>query len=214
MNQEIYNEDYFERGEKLCKSCYTNYKWLPDLTIPMAQNIIAELKLNETDKVLDYGCAKGYLVKALRHFNIKAFGCDISRYAFENRDAEIERFCMLITDEQNSIPFMFDFDWLITKDVLEHLTEKELAVFLKQIKGRFKHCFHIIPLGDELTGFAVPEYDKDITHKLARSYTWWIKQFVDNGWKIKTFSFTCSGIKEKWTTKYPNGNGFFTFEKI
>jgi len=68
-----YDEEYFESGLATGKSCYLNYRWLPELTIKMAHNIIRYLDLKENEKILDYGCAKGYLVKAFRILDIEAY---------------------------------------------------------------------------------------------------------------------------------------------
>ena len=70
-NYEDYDEDYFERGLSSGKSGYDNYRWLPELTIKFAYKIIKELNLREGDRVLDYGCAKGFFVKALRILDIR-----------------------------------------------------------------------------------------------------------------------------------------------
>ena len=78
--KELYDENYFERGLQLGISGYTAYSWMPELTLKMANFLIEDLDLKE-NKVLDYGCAKGYLVKALRHYGITAFGYDASKYA-------------------------------------------------------------------------------------------------------------------------------------
>ena len=41
----IYNGDYFERGAETGVSLYSNYRWLPELTIPMCHHIIQFLNL-------------------------------------------------------------------------------------------------------------------------------------------------------------------------
>src|SRR3990167_2449572 len=84
----VYDDAYFLRGAETGKSLYTNYRWLPDLTIPMAKRIIEHLGF-EGDKsttILDYGCSRGYLVRALRGFGYKAYGVDVSAWAIENAD--------------------------------------------------------------------------------------------------------------------------------
>ena len=40
ISSEKYDKDYFKNGIASGKSCYSNYRWLPELTIPMAYNII------------------------------------------------------------------------------------------------------------------------------------------------------------------------------
>ena len=63
---DFYNEDYYENGLALGCSGYSNYRWIPELTIPMAYHIINGLNISENSRILDYGCAKGYLVSAFK----------------------------------------------------------------------------------------------------------------------------------------------------
>tara|TARA_R100000750_G_scaffold62354_1_gene55854 strand:+ start:1557 stop:2195 length:639 start_codon:yes stop_codon:yes gene_type:complete len=207
---EKYDKDYFENGLVMGISCYLNYRWLPELTIKMAHNIIKYLNIDNKETVLDYGCAKGYLVKALRILDIETYGTDISSYAIKNVDPEVRDFCHLMRD---TIPIKFPeyFDWTITKDVLEHLTEKELNIFLLCSSHITKKCFHIIPLGNT-TGFIIPDYNFDKTHVLAKPIEWWKKKFEKYGWEVLSFEYSVRGIKDNWTQKYPKGNGFFTLK--
>ena len=210
-NADDFNKDYFENGVVTGKSGYTNYQWMPELTIKLAYNIIKYLGLEDEHEVLDFGCAKGYLVKALRILDIKAYGVDISKYAIEMADSEVRDYLRL-ADKNNIIPFDKTFDWLITKDVLEHMTEDALDNFLKVSRKAAKNSFHVIPLGDEKECFVIPAYELDTTHVLKKPKDWWIDRFEKAGWKLKTFCYCVPGIKENWTSQYEKGNGFFVFE--
>ena len=64
MTMNIYDKNYYECGIESGKSLYTNYRWMPELTIPMCSRMIEHLKISSRDKILDFGCAKGYSVKA------------------------------------------------------------------------------------------------------------------------------------------------------
>ncbi len=88
MGKEEFDRDYFERGIASGKSLYENYRWIPELTIPMAMTYIDTLGLKKEDRILDFGCAKGYVVKALRMLHRKAWGCDVSDYAIESSDQD------------------------------------------------------------------------------------------------------------------------------
>jgi len=210
-NADDFNKDYFENGVVTGKSGYTNYQWMPELTIKLAHNIIKYLGFKDEHEVLDFGCAKGYLVKALRILDIKAYGIDISKYAIEMADSEVRDYLRL-ADKNSIIPFDKTFDWLITKDVLEHMTEDALDNFLKVSRKVAKNSFHVIPLGDEKECFVIPAYELDVTHVLKKSKDWWINKFEKAGWKLKTFCYRVPGIKENWTSQYEKGNGFFVFE--
>ena len=69
---EVYDADYFLRGKQTGRSLYENYRWLPDLTIPMVAAMIRHLGIKPDDKILDFGCARGYVVKAFREMGYRA----------------------------------------------------------------------------------------------------------------------------------------------
>ena len=104
ISSQFYDASYFNKGIETKKSCYTNYTWMPDLTIPMAYKMIKYLNINEKDMILDFGCSMGFLVKALRKLDVKAFGVDISSYAINNCDLEAKNYCKLMSDK-NYLPF-------------------------------------------------------------------------------------------------------------
>jgi len=207
---EFYDKDYYEDGICAGKSCYVNYRWMPELTIKLAYNLIKHLNLNEHDTLLDYGCAKGYLVKALRILDVDAFGCDSSRYAIKNVDSEVRDFCYNVENKDDVINQ--NYDWLVTKDVLEHMTEDDIDKMLTESKQKIRKMFHVIPLG--LDGkFIVPEYHDDPSHIQIQSKEWWINKFKEHGWDVVLFTYKVSGIKSNWTEKYEKGNGFFTLRR-
>ena len=79
-----FDKDYFTDGLTKGISCYENYRWIPELTYPMAHSFYNFLELRKNSNVLEYGCANGFLVKCLKDFGVNSFGVDISSYAIEN----------------------------------------------------------------------------------------------------------------------------------
>jgi len=59
--------------------------------IPVAEGIVARFGLKPGDRIIDIGCAKGFLVKDLMGVcpGIQAFGLDISEYALINCEPEV-----------------------------------------------------------------------------------------------------------------------------
>ena len=110
----LYNEDYFERGNELNISGYSNYRWIPELTIPLAFRIIELLQITREESILDYGCAKGYLVKALRLLYRDAYGYDISSYALQCAPNDVRKYLT-----SNKEDLKGNYTWIIAKDVLE-----------------------------------------------------------------------------------------------
>ena len=195
-----YDEDYFENGIASGKSLYTNYRWIPELTIPMCCDLKALLGLD--GKVLDYGCAKGYMVKALRLLGVDAYGYDISEYAINKAPHETAQYL------HNTLPDN-KFNWVIAKDVLEHIDYAFLHNALQNINC--KNLFVAVPLGKN-GKYNVPDYDVDTTHNIAESLDWWVDRLGDAGFKVTYKGYSFGRLKQNWAS-YPNGNGFLIGEK-
>ena len=206
-----YNEDYYERGLITGVSGYINFSWMPELTIRMAHFLIANLKITSNDKVLDFGCAKGYLVKALRLLDIPAYGVDVSEYAISQVDSAVKEYCHQISGPEDLFKGGKKYDWLISKDVFEHISEHELRAILEFSKKFISNMFVVVPLAaDDISGkYIVPEYDRDVTHIIAKSREWWSGLFKEMGWSVREFHYNFKGCKENWTGQFPDGNGFF-----
>ena len=211
MDPKFFDKDYFERGTVSKKSCYTNYRWIPELTIPLAYNLIKNLKIKENDKIIDFGCSKGYLVKALRLLNIEAYGLDISEYAISQVDPDTKKFCKLI-DKENYAPFNLHFDWVISKDVMEHMTLDAIKLFLNTFAKNSSKMFHVIPLGDDKK-FRIGDMHLDKSHIQIHDEDWWEDIFLQSGWKLLNLSYEMKGVKDNWSEYHPKGNGFFTLGK-
>lgn len=56
---------------------------------PVARDIITHFGLKPGDRVLDVGCAKGFLVKDLVAEGIDAYGIDVSKYALMHCEPEV-----------------------------------------------------------------------------------------------------------------------------
>lgn len=206
-----YDEDYYERGVVVGKSGYMNYSWMPELTIRMAHFMIMNLGIDKGHRVLDYGCAKGYLVRALRLLGINAEGVDVSRYAIDNVDGAVKAHCRLIADTADAQCFKGKYDLMIAKDVFEHILEDDLRILLKHAHPNCRRMFVAVPVAadDHCNSFIIPEYNKDITHVTIKSVGWWDRLFEDCGWKIDQFSYSFAGVKENWTGAWADGNAFY-----
>lgn len=199
-----FDEDYFQRGLQTGKSLYENYRWLPELTIPMAMSMIDYLNIHRHASVLDYGSCYGMLVKAMRLLCRDAYGCDISEHAIISADHDIKQYMKLIDDDV--IPFDHQFDFCIAKDVLEHIPYEQINFVLHSISQKCKTLFIIIPLGDG-EKFIIPQMEIDKTHIIRQPMDWWINKALQY-FHIGSTEYIIEGIKENWTGIYPKGNGF------
>ena len=208
----IYDSDYYERGLETGKSCYQNYRWVPELTIPMAMTIIDYLEIKRNEMVLDFGCAKGYLVKALRLLYRKAYGIDISYYAISHIDEEIKQFCYLGTLNGKKILPVKEFSICIAKDVFEHINKTDLIEILKNIPS--ERLFAVIPLGDQEGRFISLKNQLDPTHIICEPVDWWLNFFAIQKWEVEKFTYKIQGIKDSYYETHPKAHGFFTLRKV
>lgn len=192
---EVFDRDYYENGLLSGKSWYDNYRWMPEKVFPAAAYIKG---LCPHGKVLDFGCAKGFLVHALRLLGLDAFGYDTSEYAIENAHPATKPF--LSTGFQAG-----PFDLVFAKDVFEHIEKPVLAITLCSIRSICSAALFVVPLGDN-GRYRIPEYHCDRSHLVAEDEEWWINKFVSAGFSIKDFAYKAPGIKDNWTEKHPYGN--------
>lgn len=208
---ERYGHDYFERGIETGVSGYSNYRWIPELTIPLCDSIADWAGISKNDTILDYGCAKGYIVNGFRLLHYKCFGVDISQYAIDQALPETRQFVRLIDSVNEDVISMFGlngmFDWIVCKDVLEHIDNDHLYDVLRFFKRSARSFAVIVPLGNGTT-FNIPSYENDETHVIRRPLEWWSSMFKASGLSVMSKSYGESHIKDNYSM-YENGNGFF-----
>jgi hypothetical protein len=104
---------------------------------------------------------------------------------------------------------------MLAKDVFEHLVADELKELLERAHRHVRKLFVAVPLAaDDSSGkYLVPQYDDDITHRLAKSMGWWTALFNEGGWRVARASHEFPGCKENWTRTWANANGFFVVER-
>jgi SAM-dependent methyltransferase len=82
-----YGQEYFDGPREYGYGGYRyDGRW-----IPVARDMVAHFGLKPGDRVLDIGCAKGFLVKDLMQVcpGLEAFGIDISEYALMHCEREV-----------------------------------------------------------------------------------------------------------------------------
>ena len=202
-----YDADYFLRGKETGKSLYSNYRWLPDLTLPMTRTIADHLGIDYADTVLDFGCARGYTVKALRLLGYAAWGYDVSKWALENADEEVREY--LIADE--STLWSYGFDWVLAKDVLEHVEDVDNTIDYIMDAAR-KGIFVVVPLSHDGKRYDVPDYEVDVTHIHRRPLQWWVGHMHRPGWSVEG-RYRLRGVKDNYS-KFSTGNGIITCRRL
>jgi ubiquinone/menaquinone biosynthesis C-methylase UbiE len=103
--------------------------------IPVAQDFVSHFSLKPGDRVLDVGCAKGFLVKDLLSVcpGLEVFGLDISEYALMKCEAEVVG--RLHLGNATKLPFPDNsFAAVISLNTVHNLERGELITALKEIE--------------------------------------------------------------------------------
>ena len=206
----MFDRDYYERGIETGKSCYQNYRWMPEPTLSMAMAIVDALNLKPHHLILDYGCAKGYLVKALRILHRQAWGVDISLYALSQVDKEVNGYCATLDKLYKLSTFPQKFTHCIAKDVFEHIPKEELSQIIRLLPA--DKMFVVVPLGKK-GKYIAPSNDLDPTHVICEDQYWWKNLFESNGWNVIGIQPLIKGIKDSYRELYPFAHGFYFLER-
>jgi SAM-dependent methyltransferase len=173
----LYGYDYFDGHRKYGFGGYHyDGRW-----IPVAKNIREHYKLNPGALVLDVGCAKGYLVHALYHEGMQAFGVDISRYALRHCPTDIigrisYGDILDLCYPDNS------FDLVISINTIHNIHESLISLCFKEIlRVSKKHCFITVD------SYYTEEQRKDfeawcLTAKTHMYPEEWVKTFKENNY--------------------------------
>jgi ubiquinone/menaquinone biosynthesis C-methylase UbiE len=102
--------------------------------VPVAKDIVAHFDLKPGDRVLDIGCAKGFLVKDLMIAcpGIEAFGLDISEYALKHCEPEVVG--RLHLGSADNLPFPDNsFDCVISLNTIHNFKRDRAIVAMAEI---------------------------------------------------------------------------------
>lgn len=113
---------------------YGGYKY-DGRWVPVAKDMIAHFGLKPGDKVLDVGCAKGFLVNDMVEAlpGLEVYGLDISEYALMNCHENVVGRIHL--GSADSLPFPDDsFDAVICLDCIHNLPRDRAKIALQEIQ--------------------------------------------------------------------------------
>ncbi len=103
--------------------------------VPVARDIVDHFNLKKGDRVLDVGCAKGFLVKDLMLAcpGLDVFGIDISDYALKNCEPEV--IGRLHLGSADNLPFPDEsFQAVISLNTIHNLARDRALVALQEIE--------------------------------------------------------------------------------
>ncbi len=176
-----YDADYFERGLK--SNWERGYTW--ELFSDLFQRTAAYLTetFTEAESFLDAGCAKGFLVRALRERGKDCFGFDHSEWAVARADESVKPY--LGRAGADEVQFDREFDMLVACSLFESLTEEQIRSFLRRARVWTRHAlFAIIPTSAESSDEETrARDDRDFSHVTMRTRAWWHETFLAAGWR-------------------------------
>jgi glycosyltransferase involved in cell wall biosynthesis/2-polyprenyl-3-methyl-5-hydroxy-6-metoxy-1,4-benzoquinol methylase len=159
----LYNEHYFQTGCGPIPYDRTE-PWLTFFG-NIAEQVIRSLRPR---KVLDAGCAMGFLVESFWDRGVEAWGIDISPYAISRVRPDMRPFCAVgsLTD-----PLQGPFDIVVCTEVIEHIpSEHERTVAENLCAATSTILFSSTP-----SDFA------EATHFNVRPLIYWLRLFSEFG---------------------------------
>ena len=178
---EWFDADYFEHG---FKSNWTKgYHWsdFAGLFRDTAKFLVSTFP--EATSFLDAGCAKGFLVRALRELGKEAWGFDHSPWALERAEKVARPYLQLVSAEKAE--FNRSFDLTLAFSLLESLTEAQSLEFLRRAREWTSQAFVAVVLvcEDETRRERLLASDGDLSRVTILSRASWRQRFLDAGWK-------------------------------
>ena len=127
----MFGQEYFDGPREYG---YGGYKY-DGRWLPVAEDIIAHFNLKPGQKVLDVGCAKGFLVKDLMKAcpGLEVFGLDISEYAVKNCEPEVVG--RLHLGDARKLPFPDgSFDCVLSINTIHNFYREGAIIALKEVQ--------------------------------------------------------------------------------
>lgn len=126
-----FGEEYFDGPRAFGYGGYRyDGRWLP-----VAHDIVHHFGLRAGQRVLDIGCAKGFLVRDLRAVcpGLSVYGVDISLYALKHCEVEVSDYLGLANCE--ALPFKdMSFDAVVSINTLHNCDRNGVIRSLKEIQ--------------------------------------------------------------------------------
>jgi glycosyltransferase involved in cell wall biosynthesis len=178
---EWYDEAYFETGLK--SNWHGGYTW--SLFSGLFKEIATFLSgvFAEANSYLDIGCAKGFMVRALRESGRECWGFDHSPWAIDHAEESIKPF--LQRASVNDVDYNRQFDVLLALSIFESLTESQVLAFLSRARAWTRQGIFatITSFESEAQRLALCKDDRDGSHITMRTSEWWHKLFLRAGWR-------------------------------
>lgn len=157
-----FDEYYFAH---CCGRPYARDKAWLDFFGMIADRIVSDF---QPTRVLDAGCAWGFLVEALRARGVEADGIDISEFAISQVTPDVAPYCRVGSIAE---PFGTRYDLIVTMEVVEHMPPHEAD---RAVANLTTHTDTIL--------FSSSPFDlREPTHQSVRPSEGWAEAFARQG---------------------------------
>lgn len=115
---------------------YRGFKYNPRFWTPVVPDFQKDYRLTQGMKILDIGCAKGFMLYDLEQLipGTKTTRLEISEYAINNAHPRVKE--NLVVGDAKNLPFEENkFDLVIAKNTTHKLEHDECAEALREIQG-------------------------------------------------------------------------------
>ncbi len=162
--EEMFDRHYFDGGRKVGGYAREGY-W----DFPVHELTFRHILERRPESVIELGSARGYIVKRLQDYGIRAQGIDISNHCYLTRACED-----LIKWDLCKVPWPLgtkEFDLCVGVAILEHLPEEHLSNVFREItrvsrRGLFGISFDPMNEGDRTRCTIYPK-------------EWWVAKLVN-----------------------------------
>jgi predicted TPR repeat methyltransferase len=170
-----FDKDYFESHNKSNYGSYCDFPFFRDVARFIYDTITPS-------SVLEFGCARGFIIKWLRRLGVDAHGVDISEYAISTSPEEVKPYLEL-GDITNYVP-QRQYDLVLCLETIEHV---EPIDSLKVAKCLYdctrEYCLISTPLTHK-EGTNDNDKDNDHSHVNIHTKDYWVNIFKRVGFEV------------------------------
>jgi SAM-dependent methyltransferase len=161
----IYDQAYYERYCGPLPYSREHQQWF-DLFAGLAETLVDRLAPR---RVLDVGCAKGFLLEVLRDRGVEAFGVDVSSFAVGEIRADLQPYARVL--DAASLDPSERYDLVTCIEVLEHMPEPAALAALDAM------C-QVAPV---VVFSSSPDDHDEPTHVNVQPIGYWVEAFAARG---------------------------------
>lgn len=172
----LFDKEFFDGGRLTGYGGYVNDgRW-----IAVAHRLIKHYRLRPADSVLDVGCAKGFLVEALRAQYLDAYGADVSWYAISCASIAIRPRMVCVPVEHMHFG-VNEYRLIVSINTLHNLERDDLVMTLRKMEAANAHCYITVD------AYRTPEEKErmfawNLTAKTILHVDEWLMLFAEAGY--------------------------------